>query len=154
MPSGVVDLAAGIFSLLFAAAFYVQISELKGVGRDYPLGLIIFITLGGLYLLIQGIRKRLSGRDTPPADAEPAAYGRVAIITAASVAYVLLVSLLGFYVASVAFLCASAMVLDDAGWGWKKSALAACMLTVIMCLAVWLGFTKLLYVPTPEGLFF
>jgi hypothetical protein len=154
MPSGIVDLAAGVFSLLFAVAFYVQSGALKGVGRDYPLGLVIFIALGGLFLLAQGIRKRLSGRDIPPADAEPAAYGRVAVITAASVAYVILIPLLGFYTASVGFLFASAMVLDDAGWGWKKSALAACILTVIMCFAVWLGFTKLLYVPTPEGLLF
>ena len=154
MRNSVIDLAAGVFSLIFAAAFYIQGGELKGVGRDYPLGLIIFIALGGFWLLAQGIRKRWSGRDAIPADAEPAAYSRVAVITAASVAYVFLIPLLGFYMASILFLFGSAIVLNDAGWGWKKSAMAACALTVIMCFAVWLGFTKLLYVPTPEGLFF
>ena len=154
MRSSVIDLAAGVFSLLFAAAFYVQSGELEGVGRQYPMGLVVFILLGGFVLLGQGIHKRLSGRDPVPADAEPTAYSRVALITAASVAYVLLISLLGFYMASVIFLFGSAMALNDAGWAWQKSAMAACALTVIMCLAVWLGFTKLLFVPTPEGLLF
>ena len=154
MRSGVVDLAAGVFSLLFATAFYAQSGELKGVGHDYPLGLIIFIFLGGLYLLALGIHKRLSGRDSIPVDAEPTAYSRVAVIAAASIAYVLLISLLGFYTASMFFLFGSAMALNDAGWSWQKSAMAACALTVIMCLAVWLGFAKLLLVPTPEGWLF
>jgi hypothetical protein len=154
MRSSVIDLAAGVFSLLCAAAFYVQIGELEGVGRNYPMGLIGFILLGGLFLLGLGACKRLSGRDAIPADAEPVAYRRVAVITAASVAYVLLMSLLGFYAASVIFLFGSAMALNDAGWGRQKSVLAACALTVIMCLGVWLGFAKLLRVPTPEGLLF
>jgi hypothetical protein len=46
------------------------------------------------------------------------------------------------------------MALNDAGWSRQKSAMVACALTVIMCLAVWLGFAKLLHVPTPEGLLF
>ena len=154
MHSSVIDLAAGAFSLFFAVAFHIQSGELKGVGRDYPLGLIIFIALGGFWLLAQGILKRWSGCDALPVDAEPAAYNRVAIITVASIAYVFLIPLLGFYMASVIFLFGSAIVLNDAGWGWKKSATAACVLTVIMCFAVWLGFTKLLYVPTPAGLLF
>ena len=148
------DLAAGVFALLCAAAFYLQSDALKGIGRDYPLGLIIFIALGGLLLLTQGVRKRLSGRDAPPANAEPVAYGRVAIITAFSVTYVFLVPLLGFYTASAVFLFTSAMVLNNAGWSRKKSAMAACALTVIMCLAVWLVFARLLRVPTPGGLLF
>ena len=154
MRSSTADLAGGAFALLFAAAFYVQSGELEGVGRHYPMGLIIFILLGGLCLLAQGMRTRLSGRDSPPANAEAAAYGRVGVIAAASVAYVLLISLLGFYTASVIFLFGSAMALNDAGWGWQKSATAACALTVIMCLAVWLGFAKLLLIPTPEGWLF
>ena len=154
MRSSAIDVTAGVFSLLFAAAFYVQSGELEGVGRAYPLGLMIFISLGGLFLLAQGACKRLSGRDAIPTDAEPVASRRVAAITAASVAYVLLISLLGFYAASIFFLFGSAMALNDASWGWRKSAMAACALTVIMCLAVWLGFTKLLFVPTPAGLLF
>ena len=154
MRSSVIDLAAGVFSLLCATAFYTQIDGLKGVGRDYPLGLIIFISLGGLFLLGLGIYKRLSGCDAIPADADPVAYRRVAIITAASIVYVLLMSLLGFYTASILFLFGSAMALSDAGWGWQKSAMAACALTVIMCLAVWIVFSRLLFVPTPEGLLF
>ena len=154
MRGSVRDLAAGAFSLLCAAAFYVQSGKLKGLGRDYPLGIIIFIALGGLFLLAQGLRRRLSGRDAIPTDAEPVAYSRVGVITAAAVAYACLIALLGFYTASTAFLFGSAMALNDAGRGWKKSAVAACALTAIMCFAVWLGFAKLLRVPTPEGLFF
>ena len=127
-----------------------------GVARDYPIGLIIFTSLGGLFLLALGIRKRLSGSDSIPENAEPTAYGRVAVILAASVAYAFLIYLVGFYLASAAFLFGSAMALSDvdAAGGRKKLVIASCIFTAVMCISVWLVFSKLLYVPTPEGLLF
>jgi hypothetical protein len=82
-------------------------------------------------------------------DEEPVAFRRVGIIVFASAAYRVLVPVLGFYTASALFLFGSAMVLNDT----KVSALlSACLLTAIMCLAVWLGFSVLLGVPVPGGL--
>jgi len=154
MRSSVIDLAAGVFTLLFAAAFYVQSSELEGIGRGYPMALMIFIFLGGFYLLARSFYKRRLASDPILVDAEAVSYKRVGIIIAASVAYVFLISLFGFYTASMVFLFCSAMLLNDAGWGWMQSAMAACVLTAIMCSAVWACFAKLLQVSTPEGLFF
>ena len=154
MRSSVADLAAGVLSLLFAAAFYLQSAKLSGVGHDYPMGLILFITLGGLFLLFRGIRKRLSGSDPSPEDAEPTAYGRLFFILAATVTYAGFISLVGFYIASTFILFSSAMVLNDADWGWKKRTLVAAIFTTVMCVSVWIVFVKFLYVPTPEGLLF
>ena len=154
MRSSVIDLAAGVFSLLCAAVFYFQSGKLTGAGRDYPMGLIIFISLGGLFLLIQGICKRWSGNDPIAAKVEPTSYRRVIFITVVSVVYVLLIDLLGFYTTSAVFLVGTAMVLNDAGWSRKKNAMVACVFAVIMCFSIWFGFGKLLSVPTPEGRLF
>ena len=154
MRSSVADLVAGVLSLLFAAAFYLQSGNLKGIERDYPMGLILFITLGGLFLLFLGIRKRLSGSDPIPENAEPTAYGRMLFILVATVGYVSLISLVGFYIASTLMLFGSATVLNDAGWGWKKCTLASAVFTTVMCVSVWIVFVKFLYVPTPKGLLF
>jgi hypothetical protein len=147
MRSSSADLAAGIFSLLFAGVFFAQSGELEGVGLLYPQWLIGLISLGGLVLLLQGLNKR-RGRDSI-VDKEVATYSRVGIITALSVGYALLISGLGFYPASVIFLSLSAIILNDSGEPPYK---AACMLTIIMCFAVWLVFAVLLGVPTPEGM--
>jgi drug/metabolite transporter (DMT)-like permease len=151
MRSSTTDLAAAAFSLLFVAMFYVQSGDLEGVSLLYPMWLIGFIAAGGLFLLAQGVYKRR--HNEPPLDKEPVTLRRVGIICATSALYAVLVAYLGFYSASAFFLLGSTMLLHDAD-GWKKSALAGCILTVVMCIAVWVGFGLLLRVPTPEGLLF
>ena len=150
--SGVANVAAGTFSLAVSAAFYTQLGELEGVGKSYPLLILCFITLVGGYVLLHGLnQRRKSAGGAPQNDGEPVAYRRVALIAAVSVAYVVLIPILGFYAASAVFLFGSAMLLNDS----QTSAFrAACLLTVIMCTVVWAGFAKLLNVPTPEGLLF
>ena len=156
MRSSTADIAAGAFCLLSVLVFYAQSGPLKGVARDYPIGLLGAIALGALFLLFKGIRKRRSGRDPIPENAESVAYGRLAFILAASVAYVLVMDLLGFYIASVIFLFGSGIALSDvkASGGWKKLALAAGIFTAVMCVSVWIVFVEFLYVPTPEGSLF
>jgi hypothetical protein len=139
-----------MFSLLFAGVFFAQSGELEGVGLLYPQWLIGLIALGGLVLLLQGLNKRRGSRDSI-VDKEAATYSRVGIIIALSVGYALLISVFGFYPASVIFLSLSAIILNDSGEPPYK---AACMLTIIMCFAVWLVFAVLLGVPTPEGMLF
>ncbi len=153
MRSSITDLVAGLFSLLIALAFYSQCGDLTGVSLMYPSLIIGFITLGGLYLLAQGLLKMRRGCDTI-ADDEPVALKRVAMISVISMAYVVLIPLLGFYSASALFLFGAAMVLSDMGGGPAKTAVAAGILTAVMCLSVWGGFALLLGVPTPEGMFF
>jgi len=151
MRSSTTDLAAAAFSLVFAVIFYAQSAKLTSVSRLYPMCLIAFISAGGLFLLALGFYKRRQSEAL--SEEEPVSLRRVGIICATSATYAVLVNLLGFYSASAIFLLGSAMLLHDAG-GWKKSVLAGCMLTVIMCIAVWACFGLLLRVPTPEGLLF
>ncbi len=157
MRSSTTDFGAGLFSLLVAAIFYAHTGSLHDVGLLYSELLIGFITLGGVYLLGLGLHKRKkesaqSGGAGP--DQEPVALKRVALISGLSIAYALLMGLLGFYSASILFLFGSAMLLNDMGLGMGRAVFAACTLPLIMCLAVWLGFGMLLRVPTPEGLLF
>ena len=146
------DMLSGLFVLLIAAVFCTQMYELEDVGRNYALLLLAFIVLMGLWLCFQGFGKRRRLAGGPGAgEEEPVAIRRVAVIVAASAAYVALVPILGVYPASALFLCLSAVVLNDSG---RSPYIAACLLTLIMCLAVWLVFSVLLGVPTPEGALF
>jgi hypothetical protein len=153
MRSSVKDVGAGLFALLVAAVFFGQSGDLEGVGLLYPQLIVGFISLGGLYLVGLGLWKRRSGRDKTVND-EAVAVGRVAMIAALSLAYILIVPVFGFYAASVIFLFGSAVALNDTGSSLRKSALSACVLTTVMCVAVWAVFSLLLHVPTPEGILF
>ncbi|MDR1776504.1 MAG: tripartite tricarboxylate transporter permease [Desulfovibrio sp.] len=145
------DILSGAFVLAIAAVFFTQIHELEDVGRKYALLLLAFIGLMGLYLCFQGFRlRRLQTAGKAPEE-EPVAMRRVAIIVGASAAYAAFIPILGFYPASAFFLCLSAIVLNDTT---TSPYLAAALLTLVMCLAVWLVFSMLLGVPTPEGLLF
>jgi hypothetical protein len=156
MRSSSTDLAAGLFALLCAVAFYVQSDGLAGVGRNYSMGLVLFIFMGGLFLLSKGVRRRWSGNDPLPENIEEVSYPRVAFILAASVAYIFSIYLVGFYIASIIFLFGSAIALSNVknSGGWGKLALAAAIFTAVMCISVWIMFVEILYVPTPEGSLF
>ncbi|MDR2574187.1 MAG: tripartite tricarboxylate transporter permease [Desulfovibrio sp.] len=147
------DILAGFFTLLISAVFFTQVFELEDVGRNYALLLLAFIILMGLYLCVQGLLgKRLWGGGASSGNGdEPVVMRRVAVIIAASAAYAGFIPILGFYPASAFFLCLSAIVLNDSE---GSPYFAACLLTLVMCLAVWLVFTMLLGVPTPESMLF
>ncbi|MDR3358169.1 MAG: tripartite tricarboxylate transporter permease [Desulfovibrio sp.] len=146
------DMLSGLFVLLISAVFFTQMYELEDVGRNYALLLLAFIVLMGLWLCFQGFRKRrLLVEGLASGEEEPVAMRRVAIIVAASAVYAAFIPILGFYPASAFFLCLSAIVLNDTD---SSPYVAACLLTLIMCLAVWLVFAMLLGVPTPEGMLF
>ncbi|MDR3175456.1 MAG: tripartite tricarboxylate transporter TctB family protein [Desulfovibrio sp.] len=153
MRSSVRDIAAGLFSLFTAAVFFCQSGNVEGLGRLYPRLIIGFIALGGVYLVGLGLWKRISARDKPGGE-ETVARKRVAMISAFSLSYVLIIPLLGFYTTSVLFLFGSSIALNDAAYSRRKAALSACVLTLVMCFCVWAGFSLLLHVPTPEGIFF
>jgi hypothetical protein len=111
------------------------------------------MTVGGIYLVAKGLIK---GRKSSAAteDTEPVKFKRVGIISAGSVVYVLVVPLLGFYPATVLFLFGMAMVLGDSNVTTAKKAMASAFFTVVLCVAVWLGFAFLLGVPTPQSVLF
>lgn len=150
MRSRTTDIAAGLASLAIAGMFQAQSGELEGVSLLFPRMLIIFLTLGGVYLVIKGIMTGASA----PADAEPVNVRRVVTISVGSVVYVLAIPLLGFYPASALFLFAMAMVLGDSTSDTARLAMLSAMFTAILCVAVWLGFALMLNVPTPQSILF
>jgi len=152
MISRTTDIAAGLAVLGIAGMFQAQSGELEGVSLLFPRMLIIFMTIGGLYLVAKGLIK---GRKPSAAteDSEPVKLKRVGIISAGSVVYVLVVPLLGFYPATILFLFGMAMVLGDSTGDTVKKALASAFFTAVLCLAVWLGFALMLNVPTPQSIF-
>lgn len=142
------DIAAGLAVLIFAAMFHFQSGELDGVSLIFPRGLTIFMTCGGLYLLAKGFISRVSKTDS-----EPVNLPRVVIISVGSIAYVLTITILGFYPASAFFLFIMAMILSDSRSTWKHRVMSSTLFSVVMCTSIWFVFAKLLSVPTPTGIF-
>lgn len=153
MRKSTTDLAAGLFTLVVAGIFHHQSQDLEGISLLFPRMLIIFLTLGGMLCVVFGLLKRGKENDGV-ADAEPVAVGRVAQIGAGSMGYVAAVPFLGFYPATIVFLFSMGMLLNDANQSTRKTAMAAGLFTVVLCLLVWLGFALLLGVPTPQSVFF
>lgn len=146
------DIAAGLFTLVVAGIFHHQSQELEGISLMFPQMLVIFLALGGVLCVAFGLRKRRL-EDDEVTDAEAVAVGRVAQISVGSMGYVAAVPLLGFYPATLVFLFSMGMLLNDANQSTRKTAIAAGLFTVVLCLLVWLGFAVLLGVPTPQSIF-
>lgn len=153
MRSSVADITSGLAVLAIAGVFHAQSGDLEGVSLLFPRMLVIFMTLGAVLLCVQGMLKRRKGEDAPQDD-EPVAVGRVVMISVGAIVYVLCIPLLGFYPASAAYLFLMAMILGDTSHGTRRKAVASAVFAVVLCLSVWIGFAKLLGVPTPEGMLF
>ncbi len=153
MRSSVADIASGLAVLVMAGVFHAQSGDLEGVSLLFPRMLIIFMALGGIYLCGLGLLKGRKGAEAPQDD-EPVAVNRVVMISAGAIAYVAIIPVLGFYLASALYLFGMSMVLSDAGGTTRKKAVASAAFTVVLCLFVWIGFAMLLGVPTPEGMLF
>lgn len=157
MRSRTSDIAAGLATLAIAGMFQAQCGDLEGVSLLFPKMLIIFMTLGGVYIFASGLlTRRATVNDAPcelPAE-EPVAVKRVATIALGAIVYVGIIPLLGFYPASVLFLFCMAMILSDSSVTTAKKAMASAIFTVVLCVAVWFGFAFLLGVPTPQSMFF
>lgn len=151
MRSSTKDILAAVFCLLVALAFQMQTGNLEGISLYFPRMLLIFITVLSLGLLgnaLITIRK-----EQREADDEPVSWLRVGFISAGSIAYVAVIPLAGFYPASAVFLFVMAWLLRDRSHATLKVVLAASLFTIVLCFAVWGGFTMLLDVPTPESIF-
>lgn len=153
MRSRTTDIAAGLAVLAIAGMFQAQSGELDGVSLLFPRMLIIFMTVGGIYLILNSFAK---GRRSSAAneDSEPVKLKRVGLISVGSIVYVLVIPLLGFYPATILFLFGMAMILGDSDGATAKKALASAFFTAVLCLAVWMGFALMLNVPTPQSILF
>ena len=147
------DILCGVAFIAFAGVFFLQYGELtSGVSRVFPEMLMSLIGVGGAYLLVKGVWKKF----TQPAavtNEEPVAWKRVGIITVLALAYVSVITVLGFYTSTSIFIFIATMLLGDRSGGWLPLALKAACFGIAFSAIIWGSFTMLLDVPTPEGLF-
>lgn len=69
-------------------------------------------------------------------------------------AYLIVLTYIGFFVATAAFLFTSYMLLGDRSRGPVRLCALGAGFSVVVTGLVWLGFVALLNVPVPEGLLF
>ncbi len=142
------DLGSGLMLLGVAALFGSQLYELGGLGLMFPKALVYMIGVGGLYLIAKGLWKYKTKYRHEPF--ETASTKRIAIIVAGSIIYAALTPLLGFYLVSGLFLFGMTVCLPDEGVGMKRTVINGVILSLVMCVSIYVFFTILLNVPTPE----
>ena len=146
------DILCGLCFLAISAAFALQMQELEDVTRVFPAALLTVIALGGVWFVGKGIY--LKRRDNTSCETESVAWKKVAIIAAIALIYAVLLSILGFFVSTAAFIFCTSMILGDKNKGILHLAKVSTLYSLIFCILIWLSFVKLLNVPTPTGLFF
>jgi putative tricarboxylic transport membrane protein len=147
------DLLSALFTLALITPFILQFGELEGISLLFPRMLVCFMAVGALALFGMARLKSKASGDWSLGGDKPH-MGRVALISVASVAYIALVYPLGFYPASALFLFCAALCLHRSEGGWTRDVLVSLFFAALLCALVWGGFSRLLRVPTPEGLLF
>ncbi len=145
------DILAGLSFLIFALIFYSQTSDLSGISLLFPQSLIIFLILGSLYLIVKGLIRR---KHMEMSNDDPVKVPRVVLISIMSIAYVIIIPMLGFFVASAIFLFLAALAFREKEKTLIQSTVISLIFTAVFCFFVWLCFVTLLSVPTPDGMFF
>lgn len=146
------DILCGLCFLIISAIFALQMHELEDVTRVFPEALLTVIALGGVWFVGKGIY--LKRRDNSSCENESVAWKKVAIITAIALIYAVLLSVLGFFISTAAFIFCTSMILGDKNKSIGHLAKVSTLYSLIFCLLLWLSFVKLLNVPTPTGIFF
>ena len=146
------DILCGLCFLAISAVFALQMHELEDVTRVFPAALLTVIALGGVWFFGKGVY--LKRRDNSSCENESVAWKKVAIIAAIALVYAMLLSVLGFFVTTAAFIFCTSMILGDKSKSIGHLAKVSTLYSVIFCLLIWISFVKLLNVPTPTGLFF
>lgn len=148
------DILAGLAVLAVCAMFHFQSADLEGLALLFPRMLVIFMTIGGLYLVAKGVVKGRRFAHVEHKEAEPLDAKRVVTIALGSIVYVLTIPVVGFYLTTVLFLFAMSFILSDGNKKSLKKVVASALFTAVLCISVWLGFSLLLSVPTPTGMLF
>jgi hypothetical protein len=125
MRSRTTDIAAGLASLAFAGMFQAQSGELEGVSLLFPRMLIIFLTLGGAYLVVKGILRGAAASK----ESEPVKRQSVTITPQGPSSMCWASRCSGFTPASALFLFAMAMILGDTSTNTARLAMLSAMFT-------------------------
>ena len=152
MSKSTAEILAGLGFILLALAFFVQLEATEGISRIFPIALITFISLGGLYCILKGLYLRAKSKDS--LNLKTVNWRRVGKIAALSLIYGLLIPILGFFAATWLFLFFGFILLHTGVERPKIIMLRAFCFAAILSSAIWVGFVWLLNVATPQGVLF
>lgn len=113
---------------------------------------LLLIGAGGAYFVGKGLW-RCSREAAEPEGGEAVAWCKIGIICATSLCYAVLIPVFGFLVTTMGFIAGSTLILGDHSRGLPRLARTAIAFAIGFGLLVWAGFTLLLNVPVPEGMF-
>lgn len=146
------DIGSGAGFLAIAAAFFFQYSDAEGVSRIFPETLISIIAAGGVWYLIKGLLERRGERAKADTADDPSEHWpHIFWVSFMAVAYAVAIPVLGYWWATGIFLSATYL-----GLVWQNGAVVKSLILAVLfgggfSFLVWLGFVKLMSVPTPEG---
>jgi putative tricarboxylic transport membrane protein len=143
--------AIGLLLILFACAVLVHVQSFPKLDNGYPgpalfpQVLSVLFIFCGIGLAIQGIRNRERLLNIDLGDLTFAGGVNIAFVLGAILSYIFLVEFLGFLIFSFAMLMALMK------W-FNVKLLPSLMMSVVVTLAIYLLFAKILLVPLPWGL--
>lgn len=151
MRKSLSDIGSGIGFLAIAAAFFFQHDSSTGVSSVFPLLLMGIIAWGGVYYLVRGL---LELRRERPHDEAPGGehWGNIFLVSFMAFAYAAAIPLLGYWWSTGLFLAVTYMGLVFRNGNPARMVLNAVVFGGGFTFLVWLGFVKLMSVPTPEGI--
>jgi len=148
MDKRISDRLASLFAIVPAAVFYWQGRELAAESVLFPQVLEAFLMVMGLYLL----GRSFTGAHEKTED-EHLTYSRAWVMVMATVAYVVGIEMIGFYVATSIFLIGVSWFFNDHGFTVRSFAMSV-LFGLIMTASIYATFGLFLQVPTPEGILF
>lgn len=142
------DLYAALCFIVTAGIFFIEGRDMEGPGSIFPLGLQIFLAGGGLILLLRAARHKFA----PFKDDFIASLPRVWVMLGASLAYIALINVFGFFPMSFLFMALTASYFGDKDKSPLMRFGVGLLAAAVVCFSVWACFVLLLQVPTPEGI--
>ncbi|MDO6459149.1 tripartite tricarboxylate transporter TctB family protein [Granulosicoccaceae sp. 1_MG-2023] len=150
MDSKNIDIAVGGFLCFLSIAIYLYAERYAGAGVNqygpnfFPQILAVMLFIASVVCIVQALRghalKDLETIDKP-------GLIRAAVMLLIAIAYILLMQVVGFFIATVVFLYAQMTYLK------QKSLLVRVITSVLVAMAVYALFHSFLKIPLPEGVF-
>ncbi|MGE4272044.1 MAG: tripartite tricarboxylate transporter TctB family protein [Desulfitobacterium sp.] len=144
------DIIAGLACLVVVLMFFVQGKNLSPEANLYPQVLEVCIALIGIFLVIRGVVTAKTSEQVAEVDFDKV---KGVVIVIASIIYVAAIYFIGFYVSTVFFLALCSWYLSKKGLNLRAIGISAGF-ALFLTVMLYLLFTVLLKVPTPEGIFF
>lgn len=140
------DVIVAAALLLLAVASAAGVWTLEGGARNFPITMAGLLGAGAVILMARSmLGNPPKGQAEAEADEAPVAYGRLLIVAAITVGFVLAMPWIGFYPATFLYLAGLYC------WLTAMRPVAAVGLAVVLTAAIYVLFGLFLAVPTPGG---